>query len=132
VRIFVMDTAALLRAVFFPRDLTRLGRAIIDFAQDYQAELVVPVMVLVEMDLQLRRRRKIIKQTFQEFLSAIMEADYMRIEPLGLDQVRLIPNLLAIPELHDRIIVAHALTNDAPLMTNDHIIRESGLVETVW
>jgi len=117
--------------MFDSKDLTRLGRAIIDLAEDYQAELVVPTFALVEAELQIRRSKRI-RQTFQQFLAAIMERDYMRIEPLGTEQVALLPTLLAIPELHDRIIVAHALTNDAPLMTSDHVIRESGLVETVW
>ncbi|HVA23790.1 MAG TPA: PIN domain-containing protein [Chloroflexota bacterium] len=130
-RTFVLDTSGLLPAMFDSKDLTRLGRAIIDLAEDYQAELVVPTFALVEAELQIRRSKRI-RQTFQQFLAAIMERDYMRIEPLGTEQVALLPTLLAIPELHDRIIVAHALTNDAPLMTSDHVIRESGLVETVW
>jgi len=131
VRTFVMDTSGLLRAMFRPKDLTRLGRAIVELAEDYQAELVVPTFALVKMELEIRRDKRI-RQSFPEFLAAIREADYMRIEPLGTEQVALLPTLLAIPKLHDRIIVAHAITNDAPLMTSDHVIRESGLVETVW
>jgi PIN domain nuclease of toxin-antitoxin system len=126
-----MDTCGLLRAMFRPKDLTRLGRAIVELAEDYQAELVVPTFALVEMELQIRRDKRI-RQSFAEFLAAIVERDYMRIEPLGTEQVALLPILLALPELRDRIIVAHAITNDAPLMTSDHVIRESGLVETVW
>jgi PIN domain nuclease of toxin-antitoxin system len=131
VRTFVLDTVALLAMVFEPHDLTRLGRAIVDLAEDYQAELVLPTFALVETEREIRRRKRI-RQTFSELLAAVMDRDYLRIEPLGTNQVALLPTLLAIPELHDRIIVAHAITNDAPLMTSDHVIRESGLVETVW
>ena len=131
-RTFVLDTCGLLPAVFRVKDLTRLGRAIVDMAQDYQAELVVPTMVLVEAEREIRRRQERTKRTFGEFLAAVMEAEYVRIEPLGTEHVALLPTLLGIPELHDRIIVAHAITNDAPLMTSDHVIRDSGLVETVW
>jgi PIN domain nuclease of toxin-antitoxin system len=131
VRTFVLDTVALLAMVFEPHDLTRLGRAIVDLAEDYQAELVLPTFALVETEREIRRRKRI-RQTFSELLAVVMERDYLRIEPLGTNQVALLPTLLAIPELHDRIIVAHAITNDAPLMTSDHVIRESGLVETVW
>ena len=126
-----MDTSGLLRAVFYPKDLTRLGRAIVEMAVDYQAELVVPTFALVEIELEVRRRHQI-RQTFAHFLAEVMERDYIRIEPLGTEQVALLPTLLGIPELHDRIIVAHAISNDAPLMTSDHVIRDSGLVETVW
>jgi predicted nucleic acid-binding protein len=127
----VLDTVALLAMVFEPHELTRLGRAIVDLAEDYQAELVLPTFALVETEREIRRRKRI-RQTFSELLAVVMERDYLRIEPLGTNQVALLPTLLAIPELHDRIIVAHAITNDAPLMTSDHVIRESGLVETVW
>jgi predicted nucleic acid-binding protein len=127
----VLDTVALLAMVFEPHELTRLGRAIVDLAEDYQAELVLPTFALVETEREIRRRKRI-RQTFSELLAAVMDRDYLRIEPLGTNQVALLPTLLAIPELHDRIIVAHAITNDAPLMTSDHVIRESGLVETVW
>src|SRR4051812_1704553 len=104
-----MDTNALLRAMYFPGDLTRLGRAIVELAEDYQAELVVPTLALVEMHLELAKR----KRDFQEALGAIMERDYMRIEPLGTEQIAVLPSLTAIRELHDRIIAAHAVTNDA-------------------
>lgn len=125
-----MDTSGLLRAVFFPKELTRLGRTIVEMAQEYQAGLVVPTIVLVEMEHEIRRRKEV-RQTFDELLAAIMEAEYIRIEPLGTEQVRLQPELLLLLETHDRIIVAHALTNDAPLITKDHLVRESGLVECI-
>jgi predicted nucleic acid-binding protein len=131
VRVFVLDTMALRRIVFRPRDLTRLGRAIVEMAQDYQAELVVPTFVLAEMELELRRLKGV-RQTFHDFLAAIVERDYIRIETFGTEQVSVLPTLLGIPEMHDRIIAAHAVTNDAPLMTNDRHIRDAGLVETVW
>ncbi len=131
-RTFVLDTNAILRMVFFPRELTRLGRAIVEMAEDYQAELVLPAMALAEMELEIRRRPRTIKQTFSEFIGAVMERDYLRIEPFGTEQILLLPNLLGIPEMHDRMIAAHALTNDAPLMTSDQTIRSSGLVECVW
>jgi PIN domain nuclease of toxin-antitoxin system len=41
-------------------------------------------------------------------------------------------NLTAIPEMHDRIIVAAAIEHEATLITFDKTIRESGLVDVVW
>ncbi len=130
-RTFVLDTMAILRIVFLTKELTRLGRAIVEMAQDYQAELVIPAFALAEMELEIRRRKSI-RQTYSEFLAAVIERDFIRIEPLGTDQLVLLSRLHGIREMHDRIIVAHALTNDAPLMTDDHVIRESGIVECVW
>jgi predicted nucleic acid-binding protein len=117
--------------LFAPGDLTRLGRAIIDMAEDYQAELVVPVMALAELQHELPHWKRV-KQSFREVLAVVLERDFIRVEPFGTEQLRLLPDLLAITEMHDRIIVAHAITNDAPLMTSDHAIRDSGLVEAIW
>ena len=35
-------------------------------------------------------------------------------------------------DIHDRIIVATALATGTKLVTKDKVIRESGMVETVW
>ena len=129
-RTFVLDTVALAKILFFPKDLTRLGRAIVAMAEDFGAELVVPTFVLVEAMRVGQRARPPI--SLEQIVQPLMEAAYVRIEPLGTDQVLALPSLAAIRELHDRIICAHAITNDAPLMTTDEQIHESGLVETVW
>ena len=91
----------------------------------------MPAFTLVEMELEIRRLKQV-DLTFRQLMADLMEREYVRIEPLGTEQLARLSELLAIPELHDRIIVAHAVANDAPLMTNDHAIRESGLVECVW
>ena len=41
-------------------------------------------------------------------------------------------NLTAIPEMHDRIIVAAAIEYGAALITFDRTITESGLVKVIW
>ena len=131
-RSFVLDTNALLPIMFSVNDLTRLGRALVESAQDYQAELVVPAVSLVEANLEMRtgwRRHQI---PFEQLMAAILERDYMRIEPLGTDQLAVLPTLRNIPEMLDQLIAAHAITNDAPLMTRDRAIRDSGLIECIW
>lgn len=115
--------------------MTRIGRAIVETAQEYYNELVLPTMALCELELELRKRERARRRPHAPFptvLATLMEADYIRIEPLGTEQVRIMPDLLAIPEMHDRIIAAHAVSNDAPLMTTDRQIRDSGVVECVW
>jgi len=45
--------------------------------------------------------------------------------------MKLLPEI-KLRELHDRIIVATAKILNAKLITKDRVIRESGIVETVW
>ena len=35
-------------------------------------------------------------------------------------------------EMHDRLIVATALYFDAPLITKDRLIKDSGICSTIW
>ena len=41
-------------------------------------------------------------------------------------------DLTAIPEMHDRIIVAAAIEYEATLITFDKTIAGSGLVDVIW
>jgi len=130
-RCYVLDTHALLLVMFQRWAMTKLGRAIIELGEDYVAELVVPTMALVEA-LRVVGQYSRGKTTIPQFLEDIEATHYLRIEPLGMDQVRLLPQLEGIRELHDRIIAAHAVAADALLITPDQQIRDSGAVETAW
>ncbi len=52
--------------------------------------------------------------------------------PLDLDQVLRLCNLMAIPEMHDRMIVAATQVCHARLISRDSEIRTAGIVEVIW
>jgi PIN domain nuclease of toxin-antitoxin system len=128
---YVLDTHALLLASFQTWALSKLVQAVIELGQDYSAELIVPAMALAEALQQIRRYARG-RYTAEQFLEQIEATDYLTIEPMGYEHVRLLPRLAGIREMHDRMIAAHAVYRTALLITPDHNIRESGLVETVW
>ena len=39
---------------------------------------------------------------------------------------------LAIPELHDRLIAAEALSRSVPLISNDPVFRKVETLEVIW
>jgi len=38
----------------------------------------------------------------------------------------------SIPDIFDRLIVAETISRGVPLVTRDPVIRQSGLVSTIW
>lgn len=52
--------------------------------------------------------------------------------PLTADTAHRIAALTAMPDIHDRLIVAEALAWNAALITLDKAITASGAVATVW
>ena len=69
--------------------------------------------------------------SFAEIVSRIHESENFGIVSLDLGILMRMRDLTAL-ELHDRIIVATALSFDARLVTRDEAIRGSGLVECTW
>ena len=54
------------------------------------------------------------------------------IEPITVDDLRLLDRLDAIPELHDRLIAAVALRIGAPILTCDPLIRNCPGISCIW
>ena len=51
---------------------------------------------------------------------------------LDMDVIKKLPDTSPLNELHDQIIVITALLYEAPVLTKDGSIQDSGLVETIW
>jgi len=49
-----------------------------------------------------------------------------------LELVLRLRTLAGIPEMHDRILVAEALSRRASLLRRDEAVTKSGVVGTVW
>lgn len=67
-----------------------------------------------------------------EVLARIQQAANFAIAPLDLTVLLLMVGLRSHKELHDRVIVATALSFGAPLITMDRQIQTSGTVPCVW
>ena len=128
--LYVTDTHSLLWYLY---DIPRLGpeaRAAFDVISRGDAVLLIPAIVLAEMVYVVERRRHDID--VGEVLDQIAVADNFRVLPFDLDGARALISLTEIPEMHDRMIVAAAHTYNAPLITRDEVIHQSGVVECVW
>lgn len=95
-----------------------------------RATLLIPAIVLAEIVHTVERRRHDID--VNEALGKIAEADNFRVLPFDLEAARALIDLIDIPEIYDRMIVAAAREYDAPLITRDETITTSGLATVVW
>ena len=127
---YVTDTHSLLW--YFARP-TKLGsEAAAAFAQVAagEADLVVPMIVLAELIFTIEHRS--VSADFDPIVENLLVSPNVSVVDLTLARTLDLRTLTAIPEMHDRLIVAEALARGLTLITRDQTITASGLVKTVW
>jgi PIN domain nuclease of toxin-antitoxin system len=129
----VVDAHAL---VWFLSKHPRLGPNAARVLADPQSRLLVPAIALAEACWAVQPGRSSIPSA-EALLSAVTQDPRIHIEPLDADIIARTFALSAIPEMHDRQIVASArrLQEHGDLggvLTADCAITASGLVHVVW
>jgi len=113
--VYVADAHAL--GWYFTND-PRLGQGaaqVFERSERGESLILVPTVVLAEL-----------------FHIKIEERGNFVVTNLDLSTIRKLPETRPLSELHDQIIVATALLHRAKVLTKDGLIRDSGLVETIW
>jgi len=128
--VYVADAHAL--GWYFTDD-SRLGQEAAQlFNRSERGECIVliPTIVLAEL-FHISRKRRILLD-FAELLQRVEESGNFVVTELDLVTIRKLPEVHALGELHDQIIVATALLYEAKVLTKNGPIRDCGLVGTVW
>ncbi len=132
-RKYVTDTQCLLWYLADDRRLPRApGRAFIA-ADNGDAQILVPSIVLVET-IFLAQRQRVNANTLAQVLQLREDpADSITVVPLDIAVVHAVADFgpAAVPELADRVIAATARSLGLPLLTVDHAISSSGLVQVI-
>lgn len=128
-----MDTHAL---VWFVEGNPRLGAGAKAVLEDQASELIVPIIVLAEACWLIEHGRTSIP-TIANFLAGTDADPRVTVVPLDRAVLDKTLSLTAIPEMHDRQIVATALLlteqkQSVAVLTKDTTIRDSGLVSIIW
>lgn len=126
----VVDTHAWLWLVAEPRRLGRHASQLLDQAR----RIGVPAICCLEVAVLAVRGRILLDRPSLEWMNAALALP--RMELLGLTpavatKAALLPDTFP-GDPADRLVVATALLEAAPLVTKDRRIRRSGAVETVW
>ena len=128
--IYVVDAHAL---VWFITDNTRLSAEayhLLEQAELAEVQVLIPAIVLAEIAYIAQRKR--VDVAVDELLQRIEGGDGFAVVPFDMAIFKIMLQLPAGWEIHDRIIGATARYYNAKLITNDEVLTESTDVETVW
>lgn len=127
---YMTDTHSLLWAFARLEKLGSMARRTFNEIAKGVASLLVPVIVVAELIFTVEN--KSIRANLGEILNLLQNSPNIEFVDRDLQSVLRLRELAAIPEMHDRMIVAEAIRANAALITCDKAITESGLVEVVW
>jgi predicted nucleic acid-binding protein len=91
---------------------------------------LIPIIVLAEIRYASERGR--IRQTLGAVLNELRKRRHYRIVPFDRSVLIAAEKIKNIPELHDRMIAATAIRNNAIVITRDPDIASSGVVKSIW
>lgn len=127
---YVADTHALVWYLSGARPIGKAAKAAFDAATGGDGMVVIPAIVIAEMVMLTEKRRATIDVA--KVVAKLKKQAGFDFMPLVADTVLRTRLLTALPDIHDRLIVAEALELGAPLITVDQAITASGLVPVIW
>jgi len=127
---YMADTHSLLWAFTRPRKLGELARHAFEEIANGESSLLIPVIVLAELIFTIEN--KPVQADLDDILTAIENSPNVEFVDFDYESAMRLRDLSAIPEMHDRMIVATAIEYQATLITVDESITTSGLVKVIW
>lgn len=127
---YVTDTHAFLWYLGGSSQLSATARTIFDEAADGMTDIFILAIVLAEAAMLIEKRR--IRADFSQIITKLKSVPYFHLTSLTSEIVTRIPNLVLLPDIHDRLIVAEALELKSNLITRDKLIAQSQIVPVVW
>lgn len=127
---YVVDTNALLGYITDSPKLSRRASQAFDEGARGQAILYLPAIVIAE--LYYANVKLGYPFDFEETYRQISAASQFVLLPFEAEDVLAFDACAAVPEMHDRMIVAAARKFDAGCITTDTAIERSGLVKVIW
>ncbi len=124
------DTHSLLWAFTRPRKLGEQARLAFEAVANGEATLLIPVIVLAELIFTIEN--KPIQADLDRVIAAIQGSPNIEFVDFDYESALQLRELTAIPEMHDRMIVATAIKYRATLITVDESITKSELVTVIW
>ncbi len=130
---YIVDTHAL---IWYLESSPRLGAAAKAVLDDPASNLVLPLIALAEaVDIVDKRRTKL--TSVADLLSDVAKDSRIELMPLDLDTLKTSLRARAVPEMHDRLIVAAGLLlqkqgESVAILTRDVSITNSALLPVIW
>lgn len=133
-RELVTDTHGFLWHLYAASKLGTKAKEAFAAADAGKLRIFIPALVVAEA-LMVSEKRRIDGLDTEGLLPQLRAArfsDNYVLSDLRASTVLASHQLTAIPDIFDRLIVAEALERGLALLSRDSVIRESGLVQTIW
>lgn len=128
--VFVLDTHVLYWYLRQPHRLSVAADAIFKLAEAGGARLIVPAITIAELYyLSVKARHPVAPSAV---LDAFKGVTAIEVSDLGEAQLRMLDAVTDVPEMHDRLIAAEAMSRNAAVVTRDESIARSTQIATVW
>ena len=127
---YITDTHSLIWYLTNDKRLSRKAYLIFEGCDRGEEIIVIPTIVLAEIIYICEKKRLNIE--FKSILEKINNSLNYQPLSLTLDIILKIIDMIEIPDMHDRIIIASTSMIDGILITKDRTIRKSNLVKTLW
>jgi PIN domain nuclease of toxin-antitoxin system len=120
--------------LYWPQRLGRAAQRVFSDAEAGQACIYVPAVVVAEaiMVVQKGRLPGASLDHLLPHLRAMSASDNYPLLPLLPETVIASHQYTIIPDIFDRLIVTETISRSVPLVTRDPVIRQSGLISTIW
>ncbi|MDW8327994.1 MAG: PIN domain-containing protein [Anaerolineales bacterium] len=128
--VYVIDTHALIWYLIGSTRISLAARTALDDVVAGGSERHVPAIVPAELVMLAEKRRLIFDfKRMVETLRSLAGFQFTSLQP---DTVLRAQALVALTDIHDRLIVAESLESNATLITRDQAIAASGLASALW
>lgn len=130
---YIVDTHAL---IWFLEGSPKLGSAAQSVLSSQNSELILPTIALAEaIDIVAKGRTKL--PDTASLLNDVLADQRIELSPLTLAVLQQSLSAVAVPEMHDRLIVATAiwlkqLGHQVAILTKDRSIIDAALTPIVW
>lgn len=97
------------------------------YSQETHIRMSIPSVVFIEIHEKWLDNEEFCKKFFYEVFSPIISSEYVEIRPMDkevLENLLILKGELANHEIHDRLVLASAMTLNAPLITSDKYLTE--------
>jgi PIN domain nuclease of toxin-antitoxin system len=120
--------------LYWPQRLGSAAQQVFSDAEAGQICIHVPAVVVAEAIMVVQKGRLLGASLdhLLPHLRAMAASDNYPLLPLLPDTVIASHQYTTIPDIFDRLIVTEAILHGVPLVTRDPVIRQSGLISTVW
>lgn len=127
---YIVDTHALYWNLQNPGRLSAAADAIFRLAEAGAAKIIIPAIVIAEFYYVAKKQNQSL--SLPKLIDDIENTACFALSPLGRDQLGYFEVLDDVDEMHDRLIAAEALAQNAVVVSKDKVIASSAAVVTVW